>query len=75
MNNIKVGDWFKFNSSTPTPYGKSFEIKVVNINNFREPSMRYGVDIYDQNGLCEGDIKFVGDDFFKINKEKLTKIC
>ncbi len=75
MNNIKVGNRFEFNSPTPTPYGKRFEIEVININDFREPSMRYGIDICDQNGLWSCNIKFVGDDFFEINKEKMTKIC
>ena len=73
MNNIKVGNIFKFNSPTPTPYGKRFAIEIININDFREPSMRYGIDICDQNGLWSGDIKFVGDDFFEVNKDKLTK--
>lgn len=74
MNDIKIGDRFEFCSSTPTPYGKHFEIEVVNINDFREPSMRYAIDIWDENGLPESDVKFIGDDFFVENKKNLVKI-
>lgn len=43
--------------------GKEFEGKVVNINDFREPDMKYAVDI----GL--DDVVFVGRDSIRLEGE------
>lgn len=67
---IKNGDKFKFNSDN----GHVYDIEIININDYREPDMKYGCDIYDEKGTYAGDVIFIGDDFFKNNKEKLKKI-
>lgn len=66
---IKVGDKFIFHDN-----GLDFTIYVININYFREPSMRYGLDVYDDKGVYKGDVTFVGDDFFNHNANKLDKL-
>lgn len=55
----KVGDKYILHSSN----GMDYSIEVVNVNNYREPSMKYGIDVYDGNGTYAGDVMFVGDDF------------
>ena len=67
---IRVGDKFRFHSDNDIDY----TIFVVNINDFREPSMRYGLDIYDDKGVYMGDVMFMGDDFFNNNANKLDKL-
>lgn len=56
---IKLGDTFIFHSSN----GMDYKIVIVSINDFREPSMKYGADIYDENENSVDDIMFFGDDF------------
>ena len=68
--NIKEEDKFIFHSSN----GMDYAIEVVNINIYREPSMKYGLDVWDQNGTYAGDVTFVGDDFWKKNFNKLDKV-
>jgi len=58
---IKEGDKFVLHSSN----GMDYNIKVININNFREPEMKYACDVIDGNGICSDDVMFFGDDFFK----------
>ena len=55
----KVGDKYILHSSN----GMDYNIEIVNVNNFREPSMKYGADIYDRNGVYAGDVTFFGDEF------------
>ena len=57
---IKVGDKYILHSSN----GMDYSIKVVNVNDYREPSMKYGIDVYDGNGTYAGDVLFVGEGFF-----------
>ena len=56
---IKVGDKYILHSSN----GMDYSIEVVNVNDFREPSLKYGIDVYDCNGTYAGDVMFVGEDF------------
>lgn len=60
MMEIKINDKFVFRSRN----GMDYRIEVININNYREPSMKYGCDVWDGNGNYAGDVTFVGDDFF-----------
>lgn len=55
----KVGDKYILHSSN----GMDYKIEIVSVNEFREPSMKYGVDMYDGNGTYAGDVMFFGDDF------------
>ena len=55
----KVGDKYILHSSN----GMDYNIEVINVNDFREPSMKYGIDMYDGNGTYAGDVMFVGEDF------------
>lgn len=64
---VKVGDKYILHSEN----GMDYSIEIVNINNFREPDMKYGADVYDGNGIYAGDVMFFGDDF--LNKcEKVS---
>lgn len=55
----KVGDKYIFHSSN----GMDYDITIINVNNFRDPSMKYGCDVYDVNGTHVGDVMFFGEDF------------
>lgn len=55
----KVGDKYILHSSN----GMDYDIEIVNVNNMREPDMKYGADVYDGNGVYAGDVMFFGDDF------------
>ena len=55
----KVGDKYILHDSN----GMDYNIKVVNENDFREPSLKYGIDVYDGNGTYAGDVMFVGENF------------
>ena len=57
----QVGDKFILHSSN----GMDYSIEIVSVNNFREPSMKYGADVYDGNGVYAGDVMFFGDDFLR----------
>lgn len=63
----KVRDKFIFHASN----GMDYSVEVVSVNDYREPSMRYDIDVYDRNGVYAGDVMFVGDDFF-IDCEKVN---
>lgn len=67
---IKVNDKFVFHSEN----GMDYRIKVININNYREPSMKYGCDVWDRNGNYAGDVTFLGDDFFDKYENQLERI-
>lgn len=56
---VKVGDKYILHSSN----GMDYNIEIVNINDCREPSRKYGADVYDGNGVYAGDVMFFGDDF------------
>ncbi len=58
---INVNDKFILHSKD----GHDYRIEVVNKNEFREPDMKYALDIYDENGNCNDDVFFVGDEFFE----------
>lgn len=70
MMEIKINDKFVFRSEN----GMDYRIKVINMSNYREPSMKYGCDVWDGNGNYAGDVTFVGDDFFNNYKERLERI-
>ena len=55
----KVGDKYILHSSN----GMNYDIEIINVNDYREPSMKYGADVYDDNGVYAGDVMFFGDDF------------
>ena len=57
----KVRDKFILHSSN----GMDYNIEVINVNNFREPDMKYGVEVYDGNGIYAGDVMFVGESFLR----------
>lgn len=69
MDNIKLNDEFILHSKN----GMDYKIIVVNINDFREPSMKYGLDVWDGNGVYAGDVLFVGDSFFSNNDIEKVK--
>lgn len=58
---MKVGDYVR------TKCG--YICKIVNINEFREPSMKYGVE-----ASYLKDIMFIGDDDIKLAKEKIIEL-
>ena len=55
----KVGDKFILHSSN----GMDYKIEIVNVNEYREPNMKYGIDMWDGNGIYAGEVLFCGDDF------------
>ena len=66
---MKVNDEYVLHSSN----GMDYKIVIVNINDYREPSMKYALDVWDGNGVfCGEDVYFVGDDFF--NKNNIEKV-
>ena len=67
---IKVGDKFIFHSSN----GLDYKMEIININDFREPSMRYAIDIEDCNGNHPDDYYFVGIDFFTDYEDIIERI-
>lgn len=69
MDNIKFNDEFILHSKN----GMDYKIIVVNINDLREPSMKYGLDVWDGNGVYAGDVLFVGDSFFHNNDIEKVK--
>lgn len=67
---IKVNDKFIFHSEN----GMDYQIKIININEYREPSMKYACDVLDGNGTYAGDVAFVGDDFFNDYEDQFERI-
>lgn len=57
---INVGDKFILHDTS----GYDYSFEIININNFREPSMRYAVQAYDPYGKPCDELYFIGDDFF-----------
>lgn len=56
---VKIGDKYIFYSEN----GMDYNIKVININDFRPPETKYGADVFDSNGVYAGDVMFFGDEF------------
>ena len=72
MDRVVVGDKFEFKSSDKSIY----YIDVVNINTFREPDLRFAVDVY-LNGKVvkeDGDVTFLPENFFNKYEKELRKI-
>lgn len=67
---VKVSDKYIFHSKN----GMDYRIEIVSVNEFREPSMKYGCDIWDGNGVYAGDVAFLGDDFFNEFKNQFERI-
>lgn len=67
---MNVGDKFILHSEN----GRDYTIEIVNVNEFREPSLRYAADVWDDEGNYLGDVMFFGDEFFEKNKSKIEKI-
>ena len=55
----QVGDKYVLHSSN----GMDYSIEIINVNDFRPPEQKYGVDVYDGNGVYAGDVIFIGDEF------------
>ena len=67
---MNVGDKFILHSEN----GKDYTIEIVNVNECREPSLRYAADVWDDEVNYYGDVIFFGDEFFEKNKSKIEKI-
>ena len=58
MDGVKVGDKFILHSQD----GHDYKMEIVNINEFREPDMKYAFDAYDEAGnSISNDVMFCGD--------------
>lgn len=62
---MKAGDKF-----TLTAEGISYNCKIVNISDYREPSMKYAVDLYKDDAYI--DTYFCGEDFFTKNEDNIS---
>lgn len=63
----KVGDKYILHSVN----GMDYYIEIINVNEYREPSMRYACDVCDDNGVYVGDVRFCGEGLLK-NCEKVN---
>ena len=63
-----INDELRLNSIN----GMTYKIVIVNINEFRPPEAKYGIDMWDGNGIYAGDVQFVGESFLNIC-EKIIK--
>lgn len=54
----KVGDKYILHAAD----GKKYHIEVVNVNEYREPAMRYAVDVCNEDGVYADDVMFVSDE-------------
>lgn len=63
---MKVNDQYRLASKNDSIY----VAKIININDFREPGLKYLLDVY-RDGEYQGEI-FAGDSFFE--DEGVTKI-
>lgn len=68
MMQVNRGDKFILHSEN----GKDYEIRVVNVNEYREPSMTCGCDVFLDGVSVNEDIWFCGEDF--LLSEKCEKI-
>ena len=70
MDKPKTGDHYILHSED----GNDYDIKIINVNEYRPPDMLYATDIYcDGKSWCN-DIVFLGDYFFELYKNRLEKI-
>ena len=68
MSKVNVGDKFILHSQD----GHDYAIEIVNINDFREPDMKYAFDAYDEKGNpISNDVLFCGDEL--LNKCERVK--
>ena len=65
---MNFGDKFILHSEN----GKDYIIEIVNVNEYREPSLKYAADVWDGEENHPGDVMFFGDEFFE--KSKIEKI-
>lgn len=53
----KRGDKFILHSVN----GMDYKIEIINVNDYREPSMRYACDVTDGNGIKSNDVMFFSE--------------
>lgn len=53
----KRGDKFILHSVN----GMDYKIEIINVNDYREPSMRYACDVTDGNGIKSEDVMFFSE--------------
>lgn len=63
---MKVSDQYRLASKNESVY----VTKIININDFREPRLKYLLDVY-RNGEYQGEM-FCGDSFF--NDQAVTRL-
>lgn len=68
--NVNVNDEFRFKSTN----GIKYDIKIVNISEYRPEDQKYAADVCDQYGNYAKDVVFFGDDFLLDNQSRLKKI-
>ena len=64
---VSVGDEYILHSEN----GMDYNIKIVNINDFRPDDEKYSADVYDGNGNYAGNVMFFGDDFLQKCEKQL----
>lgn len=68
MNKLQVKEELILNSDN----GNKYHIVVINVNDFREPSLKYCADVsIPETGFTMVEEFFFGDDWVKENFEKL----
>lgn len=70
MDKPKVGDHYILHSED----GNDYDIKIINVNEYRPPDMLYATNVYHNGKNCYDDIVFLGDYFFESRKDKLEKV-
>ena len=70
MDRPKVGDHYILHSED----GHDYDIKIINVNEYRPPDMLYAADVYCNGKICYNDLEFLGDSFFESQKDKLEKL-
>lgn len=70
MDKPKVGDYYILHSEN----GNDYNIKIINVNEYRPPDMRYATDVYFNGKSCYDDVVFLSDYFFESQKNKLEKM-
>lgn len=70
MDKPKVGDHYILHSED----GNDYDIKIINVNEYRPPDMLYATNVYCNGKSCYDDIVFLSDYFFESQKNKLEKM-